>query len=538
MEAELFDGTVLEFPDGTDPAVIQSTVKRETARLRSSGASGSWGAGATGSWSDPRLADKSGLEKYRMGGKVAFGEIGLGINQIRGKATEQDVANYRQTNAGILEDPAVAAGNVSGQVMAATPLMLAPGGASVLGSALYGGLFGGVQPVGPGESRVDNTIKGAAISGAVSGGLKAAGRILKPIRSANTQPEQAAVDTLQGEGVRLSVGQQTGSRATQTAERMLRDNPYTGPAMSEQAQKQAESFTRAALRTAGEDAAGATPEVLGRAKTRIGGGMDSIFSRHRIDLRPVDLQGIQSIVQSARRRLGAGGHMSGNPIENIANDITEHMKQAGGKLDGKFYQVIRRDLQALEAKPDTAELARDFREGLDSAFQHSAGPADSAALAQLRGQYRNLMTIADVADATNRGLVSPAALAQRMKGGKHTKNEFRFKGEEALAKLARSASTVVDRFPNSGTTARAGAQLVAPSLVGGASYLQDGDTQKAAQLAAMTYGIPKAAAFALNNPATANYLARGVPMPPASNQLAKYLLRIAPPATTALVTGQ
>ena len=31
IEAELFDGTVLEFPDGTDPQVIQKAVKAQTA---------------------------------------------------------------------------------------------------------------------------------------------------------------------------------------------------------------------------------------------------------------------------------------------------------------------------------------------------------------------------------------------------------------------------------------------------------------------------------------------------------------------------
>jgi hypothetical protein len=33
MEAQLFDGTILEFPDGTDPAVIQQTAKKVTASL-------------------------------------------------------------------------------------------------------------------------------------------------------------------------------------------------------------------------------------------------------------------------------------------------------------------------------------------------------------------------------------------------------------------------------------------------------------------------------------------------------------------------
>ena len=35
IEAELFNGDVLEFPEGTDPAVIDRVVKQETLALRS-----------------------------------------------------------------------------------------------------------------------------------------------------------------------------------------------------------------------------------------------------------------------------------------------------------------------------------------------------------------------------------------------------------------------------------------------------------------------------------------------------------------------
>lgn len=38
IEAELFDGTVLEFPDGTSPEIIQSTVRAQTAQRRSASA--------------------------------------------------------------------------------------------------------------------------------------------------------------------------------------------------------------------------------------------------------------------------------------------------------------------------------------------------------------------------------------------------------------------------------------------------------------------------------------------------------------------
>lgn len=506
----------------------------------SSGASGSWGAGATGEWQDPKIASMSDREKFSAGGKAAFGELGLGVKQILGKATPEDVDAFRQQNASLLEDPVARSGNITGHMLTALPMMAIPGGQTVLGSGLIGGAFGAAHPVGTGESRIANTVTGAGISGGITAGLKTLGRIIRPIRNVNTPVEQDAVNTLRNEGVRLSVGQQTGSKATQAAERMLRDNPYTGPAMSQEAQRQAESFTRAALKTIGEDAKGATPEVLGRAKTRIGNVMDEIYSRYAIQPSTKAMVKMTELEKASARRLGSGNgmHGGGNPIQNVANDIREHLKQNGGKIDGKFYQKIRRDLQALESKPDTAELARDFREGLDDAFHSVASPADRAALTEARGQYRNLLAIADAADTTNRGFVSPATLAQRLKAGKYTKGEFRFRGEEELAKLARSASTVVDRFPNSGTAARAGAQLIAPSVVGGASYLNDGDATKAAQLAAMTYGLPKAAAFALNNPSTANYLARGIPMPPVANQLAQYALRIAPPVATSLVVSK
>ncbi|MFY7925560.1 MAG: hypothetical protein ACOVN5_07100 [Aquidulcibacter sp.] len=46
IEAELFDGTILEFPEGTDPAVIQRVVKEQTMQRRSATSSPTEGRGA------------------------------------------------------------------------------------------------------------------------------------------------------------------------------------------------------------------------------------------------------------------------------------------------------------------------------------------------------------------------------------------------------------------------------------------------------------------------------------------------------------
>ena len=48
IEAQLFNGTILEFPDGTDQSVIQDVVKRETAKLEGNKiGERTWGEAAT-----------------------------------------------------------------------------------------------------------------------------------------------------------------------------------------------------------------------------------------------------------------------------------------------------------------------------------------------------------------------------------------------------------------------------------------------------------------------------------------------------------
>jgi hypothetical protein len=549
MEAELYDGTVLEFPDGTDPSVIQRVVKQETAKRRggvaSSGATGEWGRGATGSWEDPRLAGKSNLEKYRMGGQIGFGGQGLGIKQVAGKATEADVDAYRAENAGLMEDEAVRAGNVSAHVLTALPAMMIPGAQTILGSAAVGGAYGAAQPVGTGESRVHNAVVGTATSGGVTAGLKAVGRVAQPVTNALSQEATRAVEVLRKAGVRLSVGQQTGSRAVQGTERMLGNNPYTGPSMADAGEASARSLTRAFLRTAGVNADKATPAVVGPARTRIGQGIGAIYSRHSLNVgAPQTVKELQDLEDEASRILLGSPGMHGMPGTNqisvqIAR-IRDLASKNGGVLPGKSAHAIKSELDKLSKQPHVSEYARELQEILDDALQQAAqGTDDFARLGTLRSQYRNLAAIADTADTTANGNVSGAALASRLKSGKYTKNSFRYgTGDTELAELARAASTVADRFPNSGTAAHAAAQMVAPTLVGGVNYMQEGDATKALQLAAATYGIPKVAAGLLNNPVAANYLARGVPLPPVTNQLAQYALRIAPPAATSLVLSQ
>jgi hypothetical protein len=493
------------------------------------GATGSWGGGVSGAWSDPRLSAMSGVEKFRTGAKITGRRYALGAKQIMGKATPQDADAMRESNAGLLEDPIVQAGELTANIAAPAALAFAPYAGSILGSAAIGGAVGGIQPVGTGESRAHNAFTGAAISGGVTAGMKGIGRIMHPVKNALSAEANKAVKTLDDAGVRLPVGARTGSKAVQTTERMLSDNPYTGPAMGDAMEKTKRSMTRAFLKLAGENADAATPEVLGRAKDRIGGGIGTINRRYALDINAKTVAALDDQADEAMRVLDDA---------RIAKQV-ERIKKltVNGKLDARSAQKIRKELQDLAAQPNVSPYAREVREALDDALERVATPQDRAALKTLRSQYRNLMAIADAVDTTANGQISPTALAQRLKSSKFTKNSFRYgKGDAELSELARAASTVVDRFPNSGTAARAGAQLIAPTLVGGASYINEGDPEKALKLAAATYVAPRVAASVLTNPRTANYLAQGfgsTPMP-TQNVLAQYLGRLAGPSAATL----
>lgn len=500
------------------------------------GATGSWGRGATGGWQDPKVAAMSALERFRAGAGTVFRNYGLGVNQMRGKSTEADVDRQRVADASLLEDPVARAGELTANIAVPAALAFLPGGQSIAGSALIGGAIGAAQPVGTGESRVDNTIKSAAISGGVTAGIKGVGRVLRPVKNVLNDAERKAVDLLKGAGVRLSVGQQTGSKAVQATERMLGNNPYTGPAMGRAGDAAKRSLTRAFLRTVGENADSATPEVLARAKARIGGEIGRINSSYALDINnQATLQALADQADEAARVLPDGGRQVITQIDRIMSKASAN----GGKLDGRTAQAIKGELDKLAQQPNVSPYAQELREILDDALQEATkGTKDFAALKAARSQYRNLMSIADAADTTANGQISATALAQRLKSGKYTKGSFRYgAGDARLAELARAASTVADRFPNSGTAAHVGAQLAIPTAVGAYNFLESGDIKSAAGTAAATWAAPKAAAFALNNPKVANYLAQGVGSPVAANALEQYLRRLAGPAAASMVVA-
>jgi hypothetical protein len=482
---------------------------------------------------------KSNTELAAAGAGRFLGDVGLGATQLisRGLQALGNERVVREDHVGKWEnihdnrqlDPtmregAAQAGYMGAALVPAVASAFIPGANTIGGAALIGGTFGAAQPVGEDESRVFNTGLGAGAGGAGQGALNLLGRIADPVRKSLSPVQARSVRTLQQADVPLDAAQMTNNPVLQRVRSSLTDNPLTVGGQQAFVSNQKTAYNRAVLSHIGVDADVADEKVMGEAYSRIGQVFDDVLSRTQIRPSSGALAQMKSFEQQSRRVLGGGHgmHGGGNPIENVVGDIREHLKTNGGRMDGAFYQRIRRDLSLLEKKPDVSPIARDLREGLDNTFQQAATPDDAAALKEARRQWRNMRIIENAVDSE--GNISAAKLANQFGHKKNRSVGVYGKGDKSvveLAKLAKAGKNVIpDKLPNSGTAARSLMQIGAPAIVGGAyGGYKEGDLTGVGAYALGGAALPFLAQRALNNPAAANYLATGVGSPVVRNAL-------------------
>ena len=223
VDARLHDGRILRFPEGTDPAVIQATVKRvlgKTDKPISSPApegqletesgigdtladilvSGPVQVGAK-ALSDRFLGEDSAVSTFLEGlsdfqrqtfqGLTAnFGDEILG--NIRSGDADQNIADERARNERFQEENPVLSGVA--QTVGATSTALVPGAGAaslaksavgkIAAGATAGGVFGALSGAGAGEdleSRIDGAITNGTFGVLLGGGFAAAGQAAQPI---------------------------------------------------------------------------------------------------------------------------------------------------------------------------------------------------------------------------------------------------------------------------------------------------------------------------------------------------------------------
>jgi hypothetical protein len=500
IEAELPDGRILEFPDGTDAAVVQATVKRVlgVSDVPAAPAPKPVKIGAEG-LPDAIKETAKGFSipaKFAIGAAGAVNDMAMRLKQITpwaGKLTqeqEQGVKEYRA-----LKDAsgAALAGDLGMSMLAtavpwmglqagatnlaakATPAFLAP----TLGAAASGAaMSAATEPVLQGESALEKAALGAA--GGAVGDVAARGlsRVVQPIRQSD------AVKKLVSEGVTPTPGQAAGTKSfVGRFEQRLESLPILGDIITKGRTRAVEELNRAAInrsipegqkiqaigRKAIEQADvifdDAYRSVLSGGKIKMGSGLDDALARVRANqdvfLTEAEEGALQKLVDNLKRRVPPSG------------EVTADM----AKMMDSFLGKVARE---RAAERGFAGGVRELKRELRLSIADGLGGAKSDLLREIDGKYANFMRLLRASGATGskEGIFSPEALQSAVRAMDPTKRGFA-KGGALMQDLSEPAVEVLGRsVADSGTAGRAlvgvgllGAGGAANEYYGGPGYL-------------------------------------------------------------------
>ena len=221
ITAQLADGTQLQFPDGTDPAVIQRVVKQQMASKASDHAPLAQAIAAAGLPPDAPSGEqqfgsamKAGFQGIHNGMLMGFGDNMNGaLGAVLSDPTAPDYLSgmgaryagerdyYRQQYAAnkAQHPAALAAGNIGGAVLGAIPSLPYATGKTLMGTmargAAMGAAQGGISGAGyaDGQDVVNQAGQGALLGGTLGAALPAA---IAGVRAVAVDPITGIIDSL------------------------------------------------------------------------------------------------------------------------------------------------------------------------------------------------------------------------------------------------------------------------------------------------------------------------------------------------------
>lgn len=529
----------IDFPDSMPPAQIEAEIQRILKQR-----------------AEPPMG---GLEQFGRGALQSVKDIGYGLQQLGAEAggaaglvapetvqrlrREQDIRAAE--NAPFMESGAGMAGYTLGSIASllvpGTALARAGGTAAKIGQAVTapstvpraaaaGGLLGAAQPVGEEESRAMNVGTGAVGGLAGNVAARSIARLAQPVTSVQRPQVEQAAQRLLAAGVPVDVAARTGSENLRAVQRFLTDNPISAGIMRKGEEVKQTAFNRAALKLIGEQGDAAIPQVLDAADNRIGAVMDRVAQQTGIKIDDRMISELAAIEEGARMTLDPPTLA---PLlaqfENILSKVGP-----GDKISGEAYQRIRTLAGELGENPARIGVSRQLRETIDSALERSAGPEARDAVKLARKQWRNFSRVKESIGLNETGDIPIPALARATSVKRERGAALLGRGDAELARLARSANTMRDVFPQSGTTPRAALQAiggtVVPAVAGVGYGAMQGETLSDAAMAALAGGAlglaaPRRAARLYQSPAFQQYLQRGIQMDPLRRMMLSPALR-------------
>ena len=506
IEAELPDGRILEFPDGTDPGVIQGKVKDllglpaspppavpsssvDIAKELEAQGGAVNKSGFVRGLRDPidagaQLAMRI-LESMSPEGSTFHGWAKRERERVEAinKEAERD---YRE-NWMKGQDPGIDPGRIAGGIMATLPLAAAvPGMAAaslpgrMAAGAGQGAVSGALQPVEGEDFWKEKAIQaglGAGVGGAAPAVTGAVSRVISP--------QNTAARELLREGVAVTPGQAAGG-ALRRAEESVTSLPIIGDTVRGAFQRGTETFNRATINRAlspiGQRLEKATPigrEAVEEASRKVSQAYDDLLPKLVVRADPQFAKELSTLRSMAH---------SGDLEEKAAEQFDRVLK---AKVLDKFTQGGMTGQKMKEVESELGQLARDYRfssmaseRKLGGAFAEvqsalrkvveRSNPDQAGRLKAINHSYAQMMRVEKAAAdiGAKDGIFTPAQFSRAVRSLDPTARKRGFaKGQALMQGWGDKAQSVLSKqVPDSGTPYRLTTGLGALAVAGGIGY--------------------------------------------------------------------
>lgn len=505
IEVELPDGTVAEFPDGTDNGTIERALQQQFQPAQASQAAqpqqqppasasanpyeGMQSLDEINAYNrayrqSPQFAtdnaarDASQLqqkqEEFRslpaplrtlMGAGSIIPKTAMGVGQLFGLTSEEDAAQQRQGAAFTEGDAAASVGKVGGELaMFAAPLSKLgklQGVGRYAGSAGMGATMGAIQPVVEGENRLLNTGIGAGLGAAgqygadklIAAGSRAATAIAPEVR--------ALYEAAKARGINLTPAQLSDSKGVKYAQSALSKLPLSGAA--KRAGVQISDWNRALAKAIGEDADAVTPEVYARAKARQSSQFNELTGRNNLRVDDALIGKLESIKEEALMAGDDAAKAVSNAVDGFYRRVTS--TSGGDSVAGRAYQALDAQLgKVTKLGNEASHYVGQVRDAIRSQMDESISPSDAKAWKALRTEYGNRKTVRDMVAKSEGGNLSPAQLMGRVTANNAGKESMASGSRGELGTLARIGQRIKEPA-SSGTAERLGNMAVGAGAI-------------------------------------------------------------------------
>lgn len=381
---------------------------------------------------------------------------GLRIDQLRGAAGAQDVADKRALDAQLRDGGFGKALGIVGQALPALA-MPAVAGAPVLSGIAAGAASGFMQPVGEGESAAANTALGATLGAAIPGAASGLKWLVKPTEDVAKTAALAAKY-----GIPVGAADLSRNGFVKGLQSFTNDMPIGGIPGNNLRAAQTDAFTKAVGSTFGAAETRLTPDVVDAAKKTMGAEFDRLWGRNML---VADQQMLSSLASLKAAAADLPSAQSGKVIGAIDDFLgrlqTNQQGQpaVSGDLANKFQSWLRS--QSDSTSGFVRDALGEARSAIIGAFNRSIGPADAAALTTNRASWKAFKTVEPILDKGSvgtagrvEGTIPPALLSEAVR--KSYRGLSSQTDQPALAELAQVGGRLLaDRTPQTGGSARA-----------------------------------------------------------------------------------